>query len=227
MLEEDGCVVVTKLVPSELVNACRKAVEDRVCRVCRLYGIAPEEDFHGLLSVRSWDKTPADWDGPRFGPRKNRGWMPKLGSGKMFDDWGNPECMAMRESLREFIAALHGVHAASLQLIPDRVSLKCTGCDALPLHVDRNRIGSYQVVVALSECTFITVPGSHKNSYGSKAGYYELNPEELQGLEIEEEDANAGDVLVMVGGKCVHGSPAIVEAGKYRVALYVHFATAG
>ena len=226
-LEADGCVVVNKALPEELVVAAREAVEAHTRLTLAAYGKSPDPEFRALLEVgKGWEKAPTDWTGPSFGLRQRRGWIKGLGSGQMFADFNPAAVAAVRAHLRGFIACLHGVPPSSLRAEPDKASIKCAGCPALPLHIDKNRLGSYQVVVALSSTSFVTVLGSHKQTYGgAKKGYYELSKKEAQELEIMSEEVTPGTVLVMEGGTCVHGSPA-VKAGEPRIAMYVHYSVA-
>ena len=223
-MQKHGCAVVTKYCDLKMVTAARKEVEARTREVLDLYKVEAGEHFEGLLQPK-WDRAPDGWEGKPFTPHQ-RGWVKKFGSGRIFEDFTPPAVVALRESLRPLIAALYEIPHSSLQLQTEKASVKCPGCGAAPLHLDKHRVGTYQVVIALTQTSFTTVPGSHNQKFGegkTYARYYALSAEEKKRLEIVEEDAEAGDVLVMIGGRVVHGQPAVVPGQPARIATYAHF----
>ena len=209
-----------------MIEKARKEVEEHVRSVLNMYGVEAGEGFEGLLQVQErWMRSPEGWDGAPFGSISRRGWMQSSGTGRVFQDFGPPAVVEARESLRYLVAALHQVEPSALQMRPEKASVKRAGCRAMPLHLDRGRVGSYQIVIALGPATFLCCPGSQRRSFGSGSGYYELSKAELECVQPSEEKANPGDILLMVGGRCVHGSPAVPLGAPARIATYAHFAT--
>ena len=81
-----------------------------------------------------------------WGPVKNRGWTKSVGSGRIFEEaFGQQSVvLAVQEHFRPILAELHGVAAADLVHVAEKVSLKPPGCPALPPHLDTWRHGTYQ-----------------------------------------------------------------------------------
>ena len=226
LLQEHGAVVVAGFCNLEMVTAARREVEACTHRVLNLYKVEAGEHFGGLLQAK-WDRAPDGWEGKPF-TTYQRGWVRKFGSGRIFDDFIPSAVVALRESLRPLIAGLHEVLHSSLQLQTEKASVKCPGCDAAPLHLDKHRVGTYQVVIPLTQTSFTTVPGSHRQKFGEGEGkkhhgYYRLTKEEKNGLKVVEVHVKVGDVVVMIGGRVVHGQPAVVPGQPARIATYAHF----
>ena len=62
--------------------------------------------------------------------------------------------------------------------MPESCSLKVPGCPEWVAHLDRSREGSFQVVIALTDTTFLVWPDSHLVPIGrdcSKKGFYSLS----------------------------------------------------
>ena len=81
-------------------------------------------------------------------------------------------------------------------------------------------------MIALTDTKFLLWPGSHRHEIAiDEAGYYELEPEEIEALPQTrtEVDVVAGDVCVMVGGKLVHGSIAVTSG--VQIMTYARYET--
>ena len=69
--------------------------------------------------------------------------------------------------------------------------------------------------------------GSHRARLANTGKYYELTSDELCALQERCPEQlvpmSPGDVMVMVGGRLVHGSPAISAGQPARWATYAHF----
>jgi hypothetical protein len=121
------------------------------------------------------------WKGAKFGAHGKRGWLLKLGTGRMFDAWTPDALTTLLSEVRPFVAKLYGCPPEELVWHPDRVGVKPARCPALPVHLDQNRLGTFQLLVALSETTAVAYEGSHKNVYNQGGdGYYELQRREVQ-----------------------------------------------
>ena len=110
--------------------------------------------------------------------------------------------------------------------MPESCSFKVPGCPEWVAHLDRSREGSFQVVIALTDTTFLVWPDSHLVPIGrdcSKKGFYALSKGEKAQLDKARcakvaVAAVAGDVLIMLGGLCVHSSPGVPAEESERIA---------
>lgn len=106
-------------------------------------------DCTGLLALGDrLMRTPADWPGKPFGSICKRGWIKGLGGGRWSDGWRDPRVDAVQEATRGLAAALMSAEPAGLVRIPERLSIKPAGSPAFPAHLDQNRLGDYQMVIA-------------------------------------------------------------------------------
>ena len=173
-------------------------------------------------------KSPPNWHGRSFNPYgKKRGWSDVFGGGRLFDDVG---CDAIQDATKDVFAKLLGSSVADLVRVREKISFKPAGSRALPLHIDGNRRGGYQVVIALTAHPFLVCPYSHQVScLDQHQEYYQLSAAEKKELRRNtppvEIPANPGDVLVMQGGRLVHGGVSI-EEGLPRITAYSHFVAA-
>ena len=150
------------------------------------------------------------------------------GSGRMFEAWESPSISSIREATRSIACEWHDVLGDALRSHPESCSLKVPGCPALPAHLDKNRYGTLQIVIPLCRTAAILWPGSHKYDFGDDTPLYTLTPEDLchlkaKGCHREEVDLNMGDVLVFLGGRMVHGSPAVGDGEAPRCKTYAHW----
>ena len=138
--------------------------------------------------------------------------------------------LEIQESTRPVVAALMGVSGDQLSLIPERASVKPAGSGELRAHLDCKRTGTVQVVIALTATSLLVWPFSHTLQIQPpdfEKGFYSLTPADLSRMEGAgsrrlETAAEAGDVLIMAGGRMVHGSIA-VRSGASRYMAYAHF----
>ena len=200
-------------------------------------GLAYEDTCCGLLAGgRLFDKTPDGWlkEGePRFGPCRHRAWTSSAGGGRIFEgSWqANPAAVAVQEAVRPLIAGMLSCDPDTLVRIDERVSVKPAGSKELRPHLDGNRVGSYQVVIALSQTHFQVFPGSHSvamDRYQMATKYYELTKVDMEDLKergVSKQDipAKPGDVLVMLGGRVAHSSPAVEQGAQTRYMAYAHY----
>ena len=165
LIEEEGYVVVPSLVDKKAVIAAVQAIEGRVHEALAGYGVDNPRSMDSLLqAVKHFGTTPSNWTGPRFGGFSHRGWVKPFGGGRLFQDWDSPAVEACREATREIVARWHRSAGGSgeLQAMPEKCSVKPGGCEALPAHLDKDRVGSLQVVIALSVTEVVLWPRSHK-----------------------------------------------------------------
>jgi hypothetical protein len=111
----------------------------------------------------------------------------------------------------------------SLKSLPERCSLKPPGAPEWVAHVDRNREGSFQVVIALTTTSFLVWSKSHLVEIArDEDGYHKLTADELFKLGDTKThiEAQAGDVLIMVGGRLVHSSPEVSADMSERICTY-------
>lgn len=71
------------------------------------------------------------------------------------------------EAFRPLAAALHGCEPGALELVADRIGIKPGGCPALVDHVDKQRVGTFQVVIVL---TSVCTPMSPHPRVGGQGG---------------------------------------------------------
>ena len=71
------------------------------------------------------------------------------------------------EAFRPLVAALHGCEPVALELVADRIGIKPGGCPALVDHVDKQRVGTFQVVIVL---TSVCTPMSPHPRVGGQGG---------------------------------------------------------
>ena len=142
----------------------------------------------------------------------------------------NPAAVAVQEAVRPLVAGMHGVEPDALVRVPERVSVKPAGSKELPPHLDGNRDRSYQIVIALSRTHFRIFPGSHlvRMECWNQKNYHQMTTAELAslseaGVSQKDIDAALGDVLVMLGGRVVHSSPAVHEGAPTRYMAYAHY----
>ena len=113
--------------------------------------------------------------------------------------------------------------------------MKVPGCPEWTPHLDRAREGSYQVVIALTATTWLVWPDSHRVEIArdtTNKGFYTLSADDLDtlaraGSRQQAVPALAGDVLVMLGGICVHSSPRVQALDAERIATYAHWVVDG
>lgn len=226
-MERDGFCVVQGCVQ----GGADECVRQHVLRVLGMKGLVvdPAKHFKEMLtkSIR-WDQSPPTWEGPAFGGVKYRGWMQASGTGRMFDDWCPPPIRTAQEAVKPVVALLRGCLAKDLELVPERSSIKVDGCPEFGPHLDMNRQGDIQAVIALTETSFVVWPGTHKLQIGPAdgTGYYKLTSDDLfmvegQGCKRLDIKAAVGDALFMTGGRLVHGSPA--GEAEERICTYASF----
>ena len=148
-LEEDGYVVAKGFFPEPIISAAVAAIRDRVLLLFRLYDLMPanaDDVFEALLSaIPRLHRAPPGWPGLPFAALGKRGWVKSVSSGRMFDDFRDPNIVSIQESRRALVAAASGGDASSLKLVPERCSVKVGGCPALRPHLDPHRQGGLQV----------------------------------------------------------------------------------
>ena len=166
LMEEEGYAVATGLVDKETVAQAVQAIKARVQEALEGYGVKNPEDMQSLLgAAKHFGKTPANWTGVRFGGFGKRGWVKPVGGGRLFLGWDAPVVEACREATRDIVAHWHQSAGGSgvLRAMPEKCSVKPGGCPALPPHLDKDRVGTLQVVIALSDATEVILwPRSHK-----------------------------------------------------------------
>jgi hypothetical protein len=122
-----------------------------------------------------------------------------------------------------------------LEAVPESCSFKVPGCPEWVPHLDRNREGTLQVVIALTNTQFLVWPRSHLQQIGrgpDTKGFYTLTKSDKDELEQAgcfqlAVPALAGDVLIMLGGVCVHSSPRVLVDESERIATYAHWVPKG
>jgi hypothetical protein len=122
-----------------------------------------------------------------------------------------------------------------LEAQPESCSFKVPGCPEWVPHLDRARVGSFQVVIALTDTSFLVWPFSHLQPIGrdhATKGFYALTKADKEMLTQAGSaqlavPASAGDVLIMLGGLCVHSSPRVQEGESERIATYAHWGLQG
>ena len=230
-LSEKGFVVFTAKIEKDLAARGADAIRGRVQEALRLYKVKDFQNVEASLrgAAKHFGTTPPGWDGVAFGGFDKRGWHISVGNGRVFQDWQHPDILAIREATRSIACDWHGVQSNALRGNPESCSLKVAGCPALGAHLDKARVGSLQIVIALSKTKGIVWPGSHMHAFGLQAKkFYKLDEDDLcrlaqQGCTAKEVDLDVGDVLVFLGGVMVHGSPAVGHGEAPRCMTYAHW----
>ena len=111
------------------------------------------------------------------------------------------------------------------------------GCPEWVTHLDRSREGSFQVVIALTDATHsMSGPTPILSQSGGIAPrrasmlYRRGIRHSSTRLDVPRKvavAAVAGDVLIMLGGLCVHSSPGVPAEESERIATYVHWVPKG
>ena len=145
-LATEGYVVRPGLVSATMANKGANAIRGRVRALLRGYGLRCSQDCRELMDVgENIVRAPAGWAGRSFGAIDKRGWIRKVGNGRMFDDWKNQVIDDIREQTRAHIAEWHRCDPDALTARAERCSVKVPGCGPLPPHLDQGRVDSIQV----------------------------------------------------------------------------------
>jgi hypothetical protein len=238
ILEEEGFALLRQHVPEGVIAQLRDLVEKEVKDTLALKGISiVSQDFRELLQVNSkeWSKTPPGFCGKPWGGVKSLGWIKSLGGGRMLSTLLEHETLlSVQEHLRDICARIMGVPPNLLTRRPEGVSIKVPGCPEAATHVDFNRVGTLQIIIAVTPTSFVLYPKTHTDhvllleaqSAGTAKGYHVLSRASLDSLQQRcntsrlEIEAQPGDCCVFQGG-LVHSSPA-VQTGV-RICTYAHF----
>ena len=146
-LNRDGFVVVKGLVPEEDAVGGASAIKERTEELLRGYGASCSPDFRELFAISaSLTRAPDCWPGINFGAVDKRGWIQKVGNGRMFDGWDNSAIDACRECTRPLVAAWHNCDPSELEPHPERCSVKPPGSSMLGAHLDRQRVDTLQAL---------------------------------------------------------------------------------
>ncbi len=141
--------------------------------------------------------------------------------------------MAINKATRAIIQSFSG--GRELEAVPESCSFKVPGCPEWVPHLDRAREGTFQVVIALTDTKFLVWPRSHLQLIGwdhTSKGFYALTKKDKDllvqaGCAQLVVPASAGDVLIMLGGVCVHSSPRVLVDESERIATYAHWVPKG
>ena len=141
--------------------------------------------------------------------------------------------MAINKATRAIIQSFSG--GRELEAVPESCSFKVPGCPEWVPHLDRAREGTFQVVIALTDTKFLVWPRSQLQLIGrghDTNGVYTLTKSDKDVLQKAgcaqlAVPASAGDVLIMLGGVCIHSSPEAQADGSERIATYAHWVPEG
>ena len=235
-LLDQGFVVFNAKIGEDLASRGASAIRSRVQHALQMYGVnGAKKNLASALrsSARHFGKSPEGWTGIAFGGYDKRGWHLRVGSGRVFERWDHPDILSIREATRSIACEWHGVPGDALRGHPESCSMKVPGCPALEAHLDKERRGTLQIVIALSKTKGIVWPGSHKYIFGKSADkFYKLSQADLRllkskGCQKKEVDLDVGSVLVFLGGVMVHGSPAVQDGEAPRIMTYAHWSVEG
>jgi hypothetical protein len=126
-----------------------------------------------------------------------------------------------RQATYDIVQKLH--KGRTLRSLPERCSIKPPGTPEWVAHLDRNREGSFQVVIALTTTSFLVWGKSHLVEIArDEDGFHKLTADEIfkLGETKTQIEAQAGDVLIMVGGRLVHSSPEVSAGMSERICTY-------
>ena len=162
-MKVEGYFVFKGFVDKALVAQGVCAIKQRVQTALAGYGVSSAEDCGNLREcAKFFASTPANWEGIRFGGCDKRGWNISVGNGRMFTDWHDLSIDAIRATTLPVAAHWHGVPESALCGQPESCSVKPSGCPPLPAHLDQGRVGTLQIVIALSDTEVVLWPRSHK-----------------------------------------------------------------
>ena len=165
-MRDEGYFVFKALVRQDLVDKGVHAMQQRVQCVLEAYGEPFEADCGNLVRLaKLFGASPAGWSGAPFGGFDKRGWNKSVGNGRMFKDWDDPSIGAIRAATLPFAAHWHAVPESALVGQPESCSVKPGGAPRLPAHLDQGRLGTLQIVVALSDTEVVLWPRSHKMTF--------------------------------------------------------------
>jgi len=235
-LRDEGYFVLTQFIGPKQRGDLIGFVRKWTARGLQHLGVSTlASNFEELVSVprRLWNISPKTWPEAKWNCRLERGWAPDLGGGKLYrhsDFTSNAAVVRVQESLRPVISLLHGVKPKELVLNPEGVSVKPPGCPALVSHLDPPRAGTYQVIVALTDTSFVLFPRSHKKFVDKKTSRsYTLTDDDIKDLAEKwgsvytEVEAKAGDVCIFEGGTFAHGSPSTRLGDSARIVTFCHY----
>ena len=232
-MEEHGFVVLGGHIRKE---HCRKAcavIDSHIANTLLSMGY-PEESKHvprGVLQVphKAWFKSPPEWDGEPFGIRHRLGHNRVLGGGVMFSS----KSFRAKEDLVHVQNGVRGVNEQLYQACCERVEegagFKLSGqVDPWKTHLDINRLGTYQNLIGLTDTVVEIYPKSHTMPWPTSGGFYELTTADMEnlarkGIALTQFHLNAGDVLIMEGGRLVHTVPGVPTSAGDRYMTYAHF----
>ena len=127
-LEREGYLIFRDYIPVDNCEAAVKAVYGRVYQTLSGYAIPKL----GKMSITEaliagmpqFGHSPKNWKGQPFGSYSKKGWIKRVGSGRMFDDWKDPLVMHVQDQVRPLAAALHRCSPESLVQTAERCSIK-------------------------------------------------------------------------------------------------------
>ena len=102
-------------------------------------------------------------------------------------------------------------------------------------HLDINRLGTYQNLIALTDTVVAIWPKSHKMDWDTplkkkkkKGAFYELQKRDMnrlarKGILLKELKLYAGDVFIMEGGRLPHTVPGVPAKANHRYMTYAHY----
>ena len=232
-MEEHGFVVLGGHIRKE---HCRKAcavIDLHIAKTLLRLGY-PEESKQGPRGVLEvphdvWKKSPPQWDGESFGIRGRLGYNRLLGGGVMFSS----KSFRAKEDLVHVQNGVRGVNEQLYQACCKRVEegagFKLSGqVDPWKTHLDINRLGTYQNLIGLTDTVVEIYPKSHTMPWPTNGGFYKLDGADMEnlarkGIASTKFHFNAGDVLIMEGGRLVHTVPGVPTSAGDRYMTYAHF----
>ena len=122
------------------------------------------------------------------------------------------------------------LYQACCERIEEGAGVKLSGqTEAWKTHLDINRLGTYQNIIALTDTVAAVCPKSHTLTWPTTGDFYELTPDDINNLAcrnmaLKEIKMGAGDVLIMIGGRVAHDIPGVPAAYGHR---YTTYATKG
>jgi hypothetical protein len=89
-LHSDGYVVISGLVPEDIVVVAARAVRKRVKDLLKYWDMKPGRNLEGIFDPKvNWGKTPEGWPGLPLGAIKSRGWAKGSGTGRNAESFPN------------------------------------------------------------------------------------------------------------------------------------------
>jgi hypothetical protein len=247
IIEEYGFCVFHNIVPLELcceVDAACREHSEFVLSVLDQPVHNPGADFTEFLSVpdAQWKCSPKNWLDAKW-TVYDQGYKSTFGGGKAFRHIRITDHHALvraQACAGNLVATLLGVSPLDVRRTPEGYSMKVGGSLKGPEHLDVHRAQQpgkeqrFQCLIPTGPTHAVLWPGSHKiiqfagmEDLKPRSKYFPIDVDGVHKKALFDSGCveaaipiGAGSILVMVGGKVVHGLPMMPKGSPPRVNTY-------